>query len=45
MKPRFFFPALGLVAVLLAVFLRPSSYQPPAAPDALRLIPATAAPH
>ena len=42
MKPRFFFPALGLVAVLLTVSCAPA-VTPPAAPTEAS-IPATAAP-
>ncbi len=41
MKPRFFFPALGLVAVLWTVSCAPAA---PAAPIAEAPIPATAAP-
>jgi len=41
MKPRFFFPALGLVAVLLTVSCAPATT--PAAPPVVS-IPATAAP-
>ena len=41
MKPRFFFPALGLVAVLLTVSCAPAV---PATPIAEAPIPATAAP-
>jgi hypothetical protein len=41
MKPRFFFPALGLVAVLVAVSCAPAV---PSAPPAEVVIPATAAP-
>jgi hypothetical protein len=41
MKPRFFFPALGLVALLVAVSCAPAV---PAAPPAEVVIPATAAP-
>jgi hypothetical protein len=43
MKPRFFFPALGLVAVLVAVSCAPAVTSPPAAPT-VEAIPATAAP-
>jgi hypothetical protein len=42
MKPRFFFPALGLVAVLLTVSCAPAATAPPASTDVA--IPATAAP-
>ena len=41
MKPRFFFPALGLVAVLWTVSCAPAA---PATPIAEVSIPATAAP-
>ena len=34
MKPRFFFPALGLVAVLVAVSCAPAVTSPPLAPTA-----------
>ena len=44
MKPRLFFPALGLVAVLLTVSCAPAVTSPPAAPTAEVVIPATAAP-
>ncbi len=44
MKPRFFFPVLGLVAVLLTVSCAPTVTSPPAAPTAEVVIPATAAP-
>jgi hypothetical protein len=43
MKPRFFFPALGLVAVLLTVSCAPAVTSPPAAPT-VEAVPATAAP-
>ena len=42
MKPRFFFPALGLVAVLLTVSCAPAATTPAAPTEAV--IPATAAP-
>lgn len=42
MKPRFFFPALGLVAVLLTVSCAPAVTSPPAAPT-VEAIPATVA--
>ena len=42
MKPRFFFQALGLVAVLLTVSCAPAVTAPAATPEAA--IPATSAP-
>ena len=42
MKPRFFFPALGLVAMLVAVSCAPAVTSPPAAPT-VEAVPATAA--
>jgi hypothetical protein len=42
MKPRFFFPALGLVAVLLTVSCAPAATAPPA--PTVESIPVTAAP-
>ena len=42
MKPRFFFPTLGLVAVLLTVSCAPAATAPPATAEVV--IPATAAP-
>jgi len=43
MKPRFFFPALGLVAVLLTASCAPAVTSPPVAPT-VEAVPATAAP-
>jgi hypothetical protein len=42
MKPRFFFPALGLVTVLVAVSCAPAATAPPTPTDVA--IPATATP-
>jgi hypothetical protein len=44
MKPRFFFPALGLVAVLLTVSCAPAVTSPPAALPTEASVPATAVP-
>jgi hypothetical protein len=46
MKPRFFFPALGLVAVLLAVSCAPAITSPPTTPQTspIEAVPTTAAP-
>jgi len=44
MKPRFFFQALGLVAVLLTVSCAPAVTTAPAAPTTEAVVPATAAP-